>query len=85
MRDRGTDKNQQDDMTRWEYRLLRADWHSGNLMVQSEETNTRIPLEGELARLGADGWEAVSLQHAPMVPGGRLVVLLKRPLGKQEL
>jgi hypothetical protein len=71
-------------MTRWEYRLLRADWFSGDLTVQSTEANKRLPLEGELARLGADGWEAVSLQHAPMVPAGRLVVLLKRPLGEQS-
>jgi hypothetical protein len=70
-------------MTRWEYRLLRADWHSGDLMV-SWAQDDRILLERELARLGADGWEAVSLQYAPMIPNGRFVVLLKRPLDEDE-
>ena len=67
-------------MTRWEYTILRADWFSDGLMVRSPETKKSVSLEGELARLGDEGWEAVSLQHAPMVPsGGQLVVLLKRP------
>lgn len=67
-------------MTRWEYLLLRADWFSGGLMTNSPETKKLVLLETELARLGEDGWEAVSLQHAPMVPSGsRLIFLLKRP------
>jgi hypothetical protein len=77
-------QNQQDNMTQWEYRLLRADWFSADLMVHSTETTKRVLLEGELARLGADGWEAISLQYAPMIPGGRFVVLLKRPLNAKK-
>jgi hypothetical protein len=67
-------------MTRWEYHILRSDWFTGGLMLQSPETKKLVPLEHELARLGDLGWEAVNIQHAPMVPsGGRLVILLKRP------
>ena len=67
-------------MTRWEYHIVQADWFSGSLMVRSPQTGKLIPLDQALAPMGDDGWEAISLQHAPMVPtGGRLVILMKRP------
>jgi hypothetical protein len=71
-------------MTRWEYMIVRADWYTGGLMVNSPVTNKLVKLDSYLAELGADGWEAVAMQHAPNVPsGGKLLFLLKRPMAEQ--
>lgn len=67
-------------MVKWEYHILRADWYSSGLMLQSPATKKLVQLEVELARLGEEGWEAITIQHAPMMPtGSKLVVLMKRP------
>jgi hypothetical protein len=64
-----------DRMTAWGYRL-------GELLDEASDTGRFMPvtISEDLLRAGEEGWEAVTMTSS----GGRLQVLLKRPLLSED-